>query len=241
MSRCFSAEELTAVQLGETPRSFHDLQQEAGDCPRCAAALVSARLIEGRMEHLEQPPVNKEGARKLMNEIDDMIASFGEIKTPWGRVGAAVTPRGVARIEFHVAADDMAPLLANDGLIPEHAQSALDPLAEELDQYFAGERREFDIKTDLRLHNDFTRSVLERTSAIEPGSFLTYQQVAMEIGNPRAYRAVGNALGSNPIPILIPCHRVLASGGRIGGYGGGLPIKRLLLELEGVMLAPARD
>ncbi len=103
----------------------------------------------------------------------------------------------------------------------------------ELDEYFAGRRREFELALDWALIGPFARRVLQATAAIPYGGVLSYAEVAAEAGSPRGSRAAGNALGANPIPIVIPCHRVLRSGGALGGYGGGLERKRWLLELEG--------
>jgi methylated-DNA-[protein]-cysteine S-methyltransferase len=109
----------------------------------------------------------------------------------------------------------------------------------ELDEYFAGRRRRFEVTLDWSLITPFARRVLRMTAAIPYGGHLSYAEVAAEAGSPRGARAAGNALGSNPIPIVIPCHRVLHSGGGLGGYGGGLERKRYLLELEGAR-APRR-
>ena len=113
------------------------------------------------------------------------------------------------------------------------APAPLDPVRRELEEYFAGRRRRFDVPLDWSLTRAFGRKVLRATSAIPYGDVLSYTEVAAEAGSPRGWRAAGNALGSNPIPIVIPCHRVLRSGGNLGGYGGGVERKRWLLELEG--------
>jgi methylated-DNA-[protein]-cysteine S-methyltransferase len=118
------------------------------------------------------------------------------------------------------------------------ARAPLDPVRRELDEYFAGRRRQFGLAVDWTLVGAFTRRVLRVTSEIPYGNVLSYAEVAADAGSPRAWRATGNALGANPIPIVIPCHRVLRSGGAIGGYGGGPQRKRWLLELEGA-LTPA--
>jgi methylated-DNA-[protein]-cysteine S-methyltransferase len=105
----------------------------------------------------------------------------------------------------------------------------------ELDEYFEGRRRRFSVPVDLRLREGFTRRVLEETARIPFGTVVTYKAVAGGAGNPRASRAAGNALGSNPIPIVVPCHRVVHTGGGLGGYTGGLDRKVTLLRLEGVL------
>ncbi|HWD76827.1 MAG TPA: methylated-DNA--[protein]-cysteine S-methyltransferase, partial [Solirubrobacteraceae bacterium] len=112
------------------------------------------------------------------------------------------------------------------------APRQLDESRRELDEYFSGRRRSFDVALDLRLMTDFTRRVLTVTAAIPYGSVSTYREVAARAGSPRGFRAAGNALGSNPLPIVLPCHRVLHSTGGLGGYTGGLERKRTLLAIE---------
>jgi methylated-DNA-[protein]-cysteine S-methyltransferase len=112
------------------------------------------------------------------------------------------------------------------------AAKPLDAIRRELDEYFDGRRRHFALPLDWTLVGPFGRRVLRVTSQIPYGGVLSYAEVAAEAGSPRGSRAAGNALGANPIPIVVPCHRVLRSGGALGGYGGGLERKRFLLELE---------
>lgn len=114
-------------------------------------------------------------------------------------------------------------------------QDTDDPLSgitRQLDEYFNGQRTTFNVNTDLSATTEFRRTVLEHLLTIPYGHTQTYAQVAQAIGRPRAVRAVGSACATNPIPIIIPCHRVLRSDGTLGGYAGGLEMKRALLELE---------
>ncbi len=113
------------------------------------------------------------------------------------------------------------------------APARLDEARRELDLYFSGRLREFDLPLDWQLTTGFRRRVLRATARIPYGETRSYAEMARSAGNERAHRAAGSALGSNPIPIVVPCHRVLRSGGALGGYGGGLPMKEALLELEG--------
>ena len=113
------------------------------------------------------------------------------------------------------------------------ARAPLDEVRRELEEYFEGRRRAFDAALDWTLVAPFARRVLRATSQIPYGGVLSYAEVAADAGSPRGFRAAGNALGANPIPIVVPCHRVLRSGGALGGYGGGLERKRFLLQLEG--------
>ena len=107
----------------------------------------------------------------------------------------------------------------------------------ELDEYFEGHRRRFDVPVDLSLTKGFSRRVLRAAARIPFGTVATYREVATRAGSPRGMRAAGNALGSNPVPIVVPCHRVVYTGGGLGGYTGGLNRKVALLRLEGVLQA----
>ena len=115
------------------------------------------------------------------------------------------------------------------------APARLDPVRRELEEYFEGKRLDFDIPLDWSLTKGFTRRVLRATAKVPYGEVSTYRQVATKAGNERAVRAAGNALGANPIPIVVPCHRILRTGGSLGGCGGGVPRKEFLLRLEGAL------
>jgi methylated-DNA-[protein]-cysteine S-methyltransferase len=169
-----------------------------------------------------------------LNDLTDV--GYARVDSPFGTLHAAVTRRGLVRVAFpeeHL--DDMLEALAHE-LSPRivEAPDLLEPVRRELEEYFSGSRRAFDVALDWALVGGFTRRVLEMTAAIPYGAHLSYGEVAAEAGSPRGARAAGNALGANPIAIVIPCHRVLHAGGKIGGYGGGLDRKRWLLALEGV-------
>jgi methylated-DNA-[protein]-cysteine S-methyltransferase len=160
--------------------------------------------------------------------------SYAPIDSPFGTLHGAVTGRGLVRLAFPEENVEAFLERLSRKLSPHVVASprALDPVRRELDEYFAGRRRSFALDLDRSLITPFARRVLKMTAAIPYGGHLSYAEVAAEAGSPRGARAAGNALGSNPIPIVIPCHRVLHSGGGIGGYGGGLDRKRYLLELE---------
>ncbi|HEX4734275.1 MAG TPA: methylated-DNA--[protein]-cysteine S-methyltransferase [Thermoleophilaceae bacterium] len=163
--------------------------------------------------------------------------SYAFEPSPVGDLLVAITPRGLIRLAYnaHESADGVLEELARR-VSPRVVESpaALDEVRRELDEYFDGKRTGFDIPIDWRLHDGFGRRVLKATSRIPFGKVLSYAEVAAKAGSPRGYRAAGNALGSNRIPIVVPCHRVVASGGKIGGYTGGLERKEYLLHLEGV-------
>ncbi len=180
-------------------------------------------------------------ARTAARAADEGVAeiAYALVDGPVGRLVVAATPRGLLRIAYELengGVDSVLDQLAAR-LSPSivEAPSRLDGVRRELDEYFAGDRRDFDIAIDWRLaRSAFTQRVLEATAKIPFGATSTYRDVAISAGSPKAFRAAGSALGSNPIPIVVPCHRVLASSGGIGGYTGGLDRKRILLGIEGL-------
>ena len=161
--------------------------------------------------------------------------AYATTDSPLGTLLLASTDQGLVRVAYldFSDRDEVLQSLA-DRVSPRmlEAPRRLDGPRRELDEFFGGRRREFDVALDRRLMTDFTRRILTATAAIPYGSVSTYGAVAREAGSPRGSRAAGNALGSNPMPIVIPCHRVLHADGGIGGYTGGLERKRTLLELE---------
>ncbi|MBA2523861.1 MAG: methylated-DNA--[protein]-cysteine S-methyltransferase [Solirubrobacterales bacterium] len=163
--------------------------------------------------------------------------SYCEIDSPIGSLLAVATPEGLIKLGYpNVPADEQLEGLAAT-ISPRLLESParLEPLRRELDEYFEGRRHAFDIPIDWQLTSGFVQNVLRETAKIPFGEIRTYAQMATSAGSPRAFRAAGSALGANPIPIVVPCHRVLRSGGGLGGYGGGLDVKRRLLEIEGVL------
>ena len=150
----------------------------------------------------------------------------------------AGTPRGVVHVSFpELPSDSVLEVLATR-LSPRilEAPERLDEVRRELDEYFEGKRRRFDLPVDWSLTHGFGRNVLRATARIDYGQVRSYADIAARAGSPRAVRAAGNALGSNPIPVVVPCHRVVRTGGALGGYGGGLERKEYLLRLEGALL-----
>jgi methylated-DNA-[protein]-cysteine S-methyltransferase len=163
--------------------------------------------------------------------------SYAPLDSPFGTMLLAATKRGLVRLAFpEEPADSVLERLARR-ISPRivATSSGLDTIRRELDEYFSGRRRRFDLPLDWALVGPFGRRVLRVTAEIPYGGVLSYAEVAADAGSPRGSRAAGNALGANPIPVVIPCHRVLRSGGALGGYGGGVERKRWLLELEGAL------
>jgi methylated-DNA-[protein]-cysteine S-methyltransferase len=162
--------------------------------------------------------------------------AYARLDSPVGALLLASTPRGVVRLAYLNDGDEDEVLEQLAAKVSPRILSAprrLDEPRRELDEYFAGRLRHFDLPLDWRLTHGFARRVLQATARIPFGATATYKQVATEAGNALAFRAAGNALGSNPIPIIVPCHRILHSGGGLGGYTGGVEKKRLLLTVEG--------
>jgi methylated-DNA-[protein]-cysteine S-methyltransferase len=168
--------------------------------------------------------------------------SYAFVDSPVGTMIAAETERGLACLAYedlHGGADPLLERIAAE-ISPRVllAPAKLDRVRRELDEYFAGTRKDFDLEIDLALAKPFARRILAATVRIPFGATSTYGEVAAEAGSPGAARAAGGALGSNPIPIVVPCHRVLARNGTLHGYTGGLHRKQRLLELEGVLTQP---
>jgi methylated-DNA-[protein]-cysteine S-methyltransferase len=161
--------------------------------------------------------------------------SYGEMDSPLGPLLLAVTGAGLVTLAYREYNDHALADLARK-VSPRilRRPAATDAWRRELDEYFEGRRRDFELAIDWSLIQGFGRRVLEATHAIPFGRVSTYRDVAGEAGNPHASRAAGNALGANPIPIVIPCHRVLRTGGGLGGYTSGIHRKVQLLALEGV-------
>ena len=158
--------------------------------------------------------------------------------TPIGTLLLAATPAGLCRISFDPEPEREIDALARSfGTRVLRSPRPLDETRRELDEYFAGRRRTFDLPVDLRPIPEFQRTVLTELVRIPFGRVETYGGLANRIGRPRAARAVGGALNRNPVPIVVPCHRVVGSTGSLVGYGGGLERKERLLTLEGALLS----
>ena len=157
---------------------------------------------------------------------------YDVVRSPVGDLHVAATSRGLARISYR-----------DDGWEDELARqfgarvlrSPLDEVRKELGEYFEGRRREFDLALDLRVA-PFHEAVLRELARVPYGRTETYGRLAAKVGRPRAARAVGTVMHRNPIPIVLPCHRIVGANGSLTGYAGGLEVKRQLLQLEGAML-----
>ena len=178
-----------------------------------------------------------EGVAAAADSEGLLDVAYARFDSPLGELLLAATPRGLVRVSFGSEDGDQVLTGLARELSPRVLElpGRLDEARRELDEYFAGRRHEFDLSLDWRLSAGFRRRVLRATARIPFGETSTYSRMAQAAGSPRAHRAAGTALGANPLPIVVPCHRVLRTGGALGGYGGGLPAKETLLRLEGVL------
>ncbi|MEU9836029.1 methylated-DNA--[protein]-cysteine S-methyltransferase [Streptosporangium sp. NPDC048047] len=158
--------------------------------------------------------------------------AFGTLDGPVGRLVLAVTGRGVVacsyedeNVVFERVSNEVSSFIGGD-------PRRIDPVRRELDAYFSGRLRTFTISIDLRLATPFARTVLQKMLTVPYGTVTTYREIAERIGRPRALRAVGNALGGNPVCVIVPCHRVVESETVLGGYAGGPVAKERLLRVE---------
>ncbi|HEX5922909.1 MAG TPA: methylated-DNA--[protein]-cysteine S-methyltransferase [Baekduia sp.] len=164
--------------------------------------------------------------------------AYAVVESPVGALVVAATPQGIVRLayeDFNGGLDAVLDSLS-DKLSPRILESPgrLDDVRRELEEYFDGRRTTFDLPIDWALYSDFGRRVLQATAAIPFGRTATYGDVAREAGNAKASRAAGRALGANAIPIIVPCHRVIGTSGKLTGYTGGMHRKEALLRLEGI-------
>lgn len=156
------------------------------------------------------------------------------VETPLGQLLLAATERGLVRVAYEREGHEAVLERLAERLSPRILESParLGEAARQVEEYFAGRRTHFDLPLDLSLSNGFRRTVIQHLTAIGFGHTESYAEVARAVGNPRAVRAVGTACATNPLPVIVPCHRVLRSDGSLGGYVGGLEAKTTLLRLE---------
>lgn len=160
--------------------------------------------------------------------------AYAQVDSPLGPLTVAASRRGLLRVAYPERPLDGVLAALAEEVSPRvlEAPERLDPIRRELDEYFEGRRESFGFGIDWALTRGFPRRVLQATARIPFGEVCTYGEVAQSAGSPRAVRAAGNGLGSNPIPVVVPCHRVVRAGGALGGYTGGTERKEFLLGLE---------
>lgn len=192
-------------------------------------------LVEG-FAHVDAGRLQKLHDQLAAQAASDGIldVAYRTLDTPVGSLLLAATSRGIVRVAFEIEDYDAVLDVLSRRLSPRilAAPARLDAAARELDEYFAGQRTIFDLPLDFSLSSGFRLGVLEHLISIAYGRTESYSEVAAAAGSPKAVRAVGSACATNPLPVIVPCHRVLRSDGSLGGYLGGLDAKRALLALE---------
>jgi methylated-DNA-[protein]-cysteine S-methyltransferase len=174
---------------------------------------------------------------RLAQRADDeglLDVSYAVVDSPIGSLLIASTAEGLVRVAFECDGHEDVLSGLSDSISPRILRSArrTDVVARQLDEYFAGRRRSFDVPLDLRLVRGFRRAVVEGLRGIAYGDTASYAEVAAAAGNPTAVRAAASACSHNPLPVVVPCHRVIRSDGSLGNYRGGVDAKVTLLAME---------
>ncbi|MGH9086236.1 MAG: methylated-DNA--[protein]-cysteine S-methyltransferase [Acidimicrobiales bacterium] len=197
---------------------------------------MTTDALERALRATSTDPTADVAAALVRAEAEGLVdVAYATTDTPIGALLVAATDAGLVRLAFSKEDPDGVLQELASRVAPRVVASPrrLDPIRRELDEYFEGRRDHFDLPLDWRLSSGFRRTVLERLVAdVAYGRTVSYLELATMVGNPKASRAVGTAMATNPIPIVVPCHRVLRTGGNLGGYGGGLETKAQLLALE---------
>lgn len=189
---------------------------------------ASERADDRDLGSLHARLVERAGAEGLLD------VAYRVIDSPVGSLLLAATPAGLVRIAYASEGYDRVLAALAHRLSPRilHAPGRLDGAARQMEEYFDRRRRHFDLPLDMSLSHGFRRTVLGHLGDIAYGATASYSSVAAAAGNPKAVRAVGSACATNPLPLVLPCHRVVRSDGTLGGYGGGISVKEALLSLE---------
>jgi methylated-DNA-[protein]-cysteine S-methyltransferase len=196
---------------------------------------LESRLASAGRAGIGGPPLRVTDALSARADAEGLLdVAYAQVDSPLGPLTVAATRRGLVTLAYPERRLDgvLERLAAEVSPRVLEAPARIDGIRRELDAYFSGALRRFSTPVDWSLSQGFYRKVLQATARIGFGEVSSYAGVAAGAGSPRAVRAAGSGLGSNPIPIVVPCHRVLRSDGAIGGYTGGLERKEFLLELE---------
>jgi len=217
----FSEDQVLAYVAGDvSDEDTVEMALHLADCKACRDQALEFRTIEACLDRVESTTALR----------------WSSFASPFGTMYVAATTRGLAWVSWRQTdADKCVEKL--ESRFPDHCviqdPDAVADWTHQLEEYFAGERTSFDLDVDLATLSDFERSVLETAQSIPYGEVIPYAELARRIRKPGASRAVGNALGHNPVAIVVPCHRVVRSDGSLGGYTGGQEYKRKLLAIEG--------
>jgi methylated-DNA-[protein]-cysteine S-methyltransferase len=236
--RCLEEEDFLALLAGdESPEVWREHMR---GCPECRELVSAQEPLRRALDEPTRQPVDAlvKAARAHLEEVLRLrpkpVAYYDAWPdTPVGPLYLAASDRGLCAISFRRSLDDFRQGIQRRGFRPEPGPERVREAVKQLREYFAGQRRRFDVTVDLAGQTPFQRQVLEATAKVQAGSVVSYGDIARAIGRPRATRAVGAALGQNPVPIVVPCHRIIGSDGGLHGYGGGLDVKEKLLRLEG--------
>ncbi len=203
-----------------------DPAADAADAP--AAATAAGHIADAAMQRLRAAIANRAHEQNLLD------VAYRTVDTPVGQLLIAATPLGLIRVAYARQDHDAVLAALAQDVSPRvlFAPARLDDAARQFDDYFTRRRQGFDLAVDLQLASGFRRAVLEHLPDVGYGRTVSYGELAAEVGHPRAARAVGTACATNPLPLVIPCHRVVLSDGSPGAYIGGPEIKRALLDLE---------
>lgn len=205
------------------------------------AICEDCRNIQHEWERELAPPSpdDDSGAPDAADALGLRKGHYGFMDSPVGDLMLVITDTGIGNVSYlaNHHRDEVFEELEGRGILATERDASVTQVRDELREYFAGERNTFTVPVDLHGVTPFTHRVLDATWHVGFGDVRTYRGIATAIGNPNASRAVGNALGRNPVPVIVPCHRVVKSDGSMGWYTGGAHIKRALLEIEGIAFA----
>ena len=213
------------------------LEEHTSHCGYCCKELNGFQRLDHLLSEYESSRCELVTAPPFRSRTRE-LARYGTMESPLGALLIAATDKGVVEIMFgrNTSDEEFRAKMTGFGfdLIPD--QQAIQPVVDQLTEYFQGRRNTFDVPVDYSRLTPFARDVLLATASVPRGGVATYSEIARQIGNPGASRAVGNALGRNPVPIILPCHRVVPADHSIGNYTGGVDIKVRLLSIEGALL-----
>lgn len=219
----YTDEQVQAFATGELGGAVAGrLAEHLGTCPPCRDAAVDYRILAGALDAC----CTADAVR------------WDRFETPFGAMWIAATSKGLVRVSWDQEGDDgfvgeMERRFPGRPVVRDPDPEILRRARRQLEAYFREGDRAFDLPLDLDAVSDFDRGVLEAALELGPGQVAAYGELARRIGRPTAARAVGGALGRNPVAIVVPCHRVVRKDGSLGGYGGGVEYKEALLRLEG--------
>ncbi len=213
------------------------IDDHTAHCTYCQRQLAGFQRLDHLLFEYEQECCSDVTAPAFTKRTRE-VARYGTMDSPLGPLMIAVSDAGVTEISFGRNSTTQAFLarVIDRGYDPVPDQAAIQPVVQQLSEYFQGSRNTFDVPVDFSGLSPFAKDVLQATAAVPFGGVATYSEIARRIDNPGASRAVGNALGRNPIPIILPCHRVVPADHSIGKYTGGVDIKADLLTIEGALL-----